>query len=257
VGGELFLIALSKILWPATLSLDHSHAQISTEWDLSLILWGAVGLLILLATLREVLRSPATARWPEPIRLGAAWFLATWILVSNIVAPVSTIFAERLLYFPSIGLSLIIAWFADGLWSSLRRGGRAWLAALILSALAILGVSRSHRRHADLHDQRTAVLVTAETSPNSARALADAAALHLGEGMESRSIAALEEARGLASRAVEIHPDLLSAWLTLAQAEMSLGHRDQARRAAERALALSGPDGPAVSALNHLLDSLR
>ncbi|MBN1477154.1 tetratricopeptide repeat protein, partial [Candidatus Sumerlaeota bacterium] len=60
----------------------------------------------------------------------------------------------------------------------------------------------------------------------------------------------------LASRAVEIHPDLLTAWLTLAQAEALLGHPDQARRAAERALVLSGPDTPPAAALHRLLESL-
>jgi protein O-mannosyl-transferase len=257
VGGELLMLALSKALWPAALSLDHSRAQIPTEWSLSLALWGAAGIFVLLASVREGLRHPRAARWPEPIRLGVAWFLVTWILVSNIVAPVSTIFAERLLYFPSIGLCLVAAWFADALWTSMGRGNRAWLAALILGAVAVLGISRSHRRHADLRDQRTAVLVTAETSPRSARALADAAALHLREGMESRSLAGIEEARELASRAVEIHPDLLSAWLALAQAEASLGNSDESRSAAERALALSEPDAPMASALRQLLDSLR
>ena len=45
-------------------------------------------------------------RKPSLCSLGSVWMLITFSLVANVVAPIGTIMAERLLYLPSLGFCL-------------------------------------------------------------------------------------------------------------------------------------------------------
>lgn len=252
VGLSLLPRALGKFLWPRTLTLDYSLAEIPVDLTVSVLLLATAGLTLLAAALREVLLPPRLAAWPEPLRLAAAWFVIPWLLVGNILWPVSTIFAERLLYFPSVALCLGAGWLAHWLW---LRGQTALLAS-VAALVAVLAIGRSNLHHLDLRDQRTAILATAEASPRSARAQADAAGVLLTLAQETGDPAPLREAADRARAAVEIHPPLVVGWLNLASAQMALRQWGPARAAALEALRLSRPGDPERAAAEQLWAAL-
>jgi hypothetical protein len=243
-GFSLLPFALFKFVWPLSLSLDYSFNQIPVALSVPLALRALLGLVLLWFAVREIAVSPARAKCDDPVRLGAAWFIVTWLLVSNILWPVSTIFAERLLYFPSIGLCLIAGWCGERIWRRLVPGHLV-LGIGLGVALCGAGIFRAQRHHLDLISQRTALLATAEASPRSAKALADASGALLEEAQRSGDPSGFERAAQMARRAVEIHRAIPSAWLNLAVAEYHQRHVQEARQAAEEVMILTRPGDPA------------
>lgn len=255
-GLHLVTFAAGKFLWPATLSLDYSLDQLPTGVRPGLLLGAAAAFALFAATTREVLAGPPRCRWPDPLRLGLAWFLVTHLLVSNIVYPVSTIFAERLLHFPSAGLAIATAGAGDALWEALARRRRQALAAVLAGAVLLAAAARSHRRHGDLVSQRAAVLATWQASPDSAKALADAASVLMAEAIELSDLDRAAQARDLLRRSVEIWPGVAMHWFKLASAEAMLRDIPAARAAAGRALALPDADGRVHGETRRLLERL-
>lgn len=67
------------------------------------------------------------------VLMAAGWYLVTVLPGSNLLFPVGTIFGERLLYVPSIGLALFAGWAVHGmLGKGIRRVQLAAIAGLIL-----------------------------------------------------------------------------------------------------------------------------
>lgn len=233
VGLSLAPMILGKFVWPMPLSLDYSFDQLSIQPGLSLLLWAGLGLILIWLTVREVVLPPLRSEWADAARLGAGWTLCMWILVSNIPLAGSVIFAERLLYFPLIGLCLVAAWLIDMMFESPRR---TRLGVLVVSGIVIVGVVCDHVRHAELHDMRSVSLATAEASPRSAKALAAAGGVLVAEAERARDLSQLEAALDFTHRATQIEPTFAMAWKNLGQIEMLRGNPGAARVALERAM---------------------
>ena len=137
---------LMLILWPARLSSDYSYAQIplSTgapgDWVAWLAVWGIGAIVILLYR-----------RKPEVFFFGFLAF-GTFLPASNLLFPIGTIMAERLLYLPAFGLIaclvLTVYWIGE-------RTGIRWLATAVLLA-AVLGLAvRTWERNPDWDNNLT------------------------------------------------------------------------------------------------------
>jgi len=163
-GRYLWLLAR-----PLHLSADYSFEQIpliASPTDPAFLLSAAaLAGLVLVAAYRLALRRP-----PRLDGLCAAVFLAAFAPVSNLLIPIGTIMAERLLYLPSIAFCIAL----PAIWEIRKRSWPGatrvlWLGPALTGALVTLYAARTIQRNADWRDQLTLFQVTAATSPRSAK----------------------------------------------------------------------------------------
>jgi tetratricopeptide (TPR) repeat protein len=100
-------------LWPRPLLADYSYNTLPTNpgW---IYPRAALFVLLCLGTLALWCRQGSTAR---NLAFAFSWYLVAVLPTSNLLFPIGTIFAERLFYFPSIGLCLA----AGAIWHSIAR----------------------------------------------------------------------------------------------------------------------------------------
>ena len=127
------LVVLRLLVWPFDLSPDY-HPMVIERLEHPTAV-GALGLLVLLATVLLALRS-----WKEHrvASLGLLIIGVAWLPTSNLLFPSGIVLAERTLYLASVGLTLLAA----SLWDAVAR--RAVLArgatVVALAAAALLAI---------------------------------------------------------------------------------------------------------------------
>ena len=143
------------------------------------------------------------------------WSALTYLLVSNLLFPIGTIFGERLLYIPSLGFALLLAAGLDRLVRAggARRRAAAWGLAAVL--LALYG-GRFAARCADWRDDDRLFAATVRTSPASAKA-------HSNRGFTLQRSGRCEEAIVSYRQALSIAPGLTGSGVSLARCLMTLG----------------------------------
>ncbi len=163
-------LAAFKFIWPLPLTFDYGTATItpvrtplSPVFLASLVFW------------------PATIWWAwrrsvrEPLALvGLLIMLGALLPVSNLFFPITSIFNERFLYLPAMGLAILLAAVLPD------RGLRWWAPVLVLVVVA--GGALSWQRTADWRSVETITEATAAGSPRSASALMDLAGLRVRQG---------------------------------------------------------------------------
>ncbi len=173
------------INFPFILSADYSFAQVpilstwmSTRSVAGIALVGAVVIVVV----RD--RDPART-------FVTALPLIALSLTSNLLLPIGTIKAERLLYFPSVGWALLVA---DGSGRLMRipRYRRASAAALlgILAAFAV----RTWARNADWKSNATLYRSMVRTAPDSAKAHFNLGVIYQDEGDDDAAMAQFRRA---------------------------------------------------------------
>ncbi len=152
---------LALLTVPVRLSADYSYNEVpvvASALDPRFI--GALALFVGL-TIGLVLshkRAPALA-------LAAAFFTVPLALTANILFPIGTIKAERLLYLPSLGWCLACAWLITHV-PERQRGRYLALATLVVVAFA----GRTCIRNRDWQSNLALFTATVQTSPHSAKA---------------------------------------------------------------------------------------
>jgi tetratricopeptide (TPR) repeat protein len=159
------LVVLSQYLGlltlPVTLSSDYSFDQVPlVAAPLDPRLLAAAGVLGSLAAALAV-----AARRAPILGLAAAFLILPLGLTSNILFPIGTIKAERLLYLSSVGWCIAAAWAALRL-ARLHRLAPAAAIALVVVAMA----GRTWLRNEDWRDRATVHAVAVRTAPMSAKA---------------------------------------------------------------------------------------
>ena len=226
VLGEYFML----LVWPAQLSADYSFDAVPVVrrftdpgFLLSIGIFSALAITALVSFLR---RGPL---W-LPIVLG----LVAIGPVSNLLLPVGTIKAERLLYFPSVWFCLAVGL----LWSGLRsRVPHAAANTLLLVVVVLCGV-RTVQRNADWRSERSLWTAVARTVPQNFRAQHILATDYLRAGDIPRAIEA-------GSRAVAINPSSAEAVQNLGIALIQGGRPAEAVRLYEQA-ARTHPQSAAI-----------
>jgi hypothetical protein len=205
---------VSVLAAPLRLSADESFNQVRVVVSaLDVRLLAAVGLFATVGAALVVER-----RRVPVLGFAALFFAAAMTVTANVLFPIGTIKAERLLYLPSFGWCLACGWLLRR-WTRREVGPR--LAAALL-ALLLLG-GRTWARNEDWRDDYTLFTRTAQTSPNSARAHGNAAALY---GQAGQLLLAAEHFRA----ALAIDPTFGPAAMGLAQVHDMRGERDDAIR---------------------------
>jgi tetratricopeptide (TPR) repeat protein len=152
---------LSQLALPLRLSADYSFNEIpivlsvfDPRFLIAAALFGCLGLALVLG----VKQAPELA-------VAVALMVVSLALTANVLFPIGTIKAERLLYLPSFGWCLACGWFV---WQWSRRGQRTWL--LVVAVVVTAFAARTAVRNRDWRDNFTLFAATVQTSPNSAQA---------------------------------------------------------------------------------------
>ena len=229
------------LVWPFGLSVDYTaHAiPLATAWSEPAAL---LGLALFLATLGLALR------WlrRHPVRsLAIGLYLAAWSVVSHLAFPGTVIFAERLLYLPSVGLSLLaglgFAWAAHP-----ARPRPLPLAATALGAAALLVLAGATIvRNAEWRDELTLYERSAERTPASSRLQNNLGRRYMLARDLRRAVPCFQEAARIA-------PENFSAWSNLGDAAIAAGRLGPARAALLEALRLAPGHVPALNNLCYL-----
>ena len=246
---------LGLLLLPVQLSADYSFAALSLTrqlWSVDLLLV-SLGLLVLIGLLWATWRS---APWTA---FGLAWILLALAPVANILLPIGTIMAERLLYLPTAGFALALA--------SLLAHRRFYRPALQICCylLLFLYASATITRTRDWRDDFTLFERTVQVRPGSARAWRAFGKAALERNQDQRGLSALQKALQILPDYGEVYDDLGSyyfaheeyrkalefyatalkirndyphIWLNLGLTRYRLGDRQAARKAMEKAIAL-------------------
>ena len=217
--------------WGLGLLLTLAPVHLSMDWGLAVlplpasaadptIAFGIAGAIALAAVLLVALWAAVCS---PLLFVATSAFLGFSVLTSNTLFPIGTIFAERLYYAPSLGLSFAVAWAAQ------RLAGRA---TATLVGLLVVGAWLGGNAWLGAHrvglwrDDSTLILREAAQQPRSVRLALHAADVHADRREPIAALAHLE-------RAVEVAPEHAAAWLRLAAMQEHLGRPEDARQSLE------------------------
>jgi tetratricopeptide (TPR) repeat protein len=227
---------------PLNLAADYSTAQVPvvTSWLDPRVLAGTA----MVAGAGAVFvrqRHPAVA-------FAAILPLAALALTANVLFPIGTVKAERLLYLPSIGWVLVVAYVFDRLVRLPRY--RAVAAGALAAVVAAYG-ARTWTRNWDWRDNLALHQSMARTAPNSAKSR-----YNFGVALQQQD--AQEAAVAQFRRALAIYPWAEGAALGIGIAFEKRGYPDAAVDWYKRALAIMPEFDKAHTNLCHVLfDSRR
>jgi hypothetical protein len=150
---------LLLLVWPASLSVDYSYAQIPLA-DGRLGDWVAW-----LAVLSVVLAAAWSLRRNKLIFFAAGIAFLTILPSANLLIPIGTIMAERFLYLPALAFSIILVMAVFAAAHKLRLNTAAPVLLLCL-AMAAFG-ARTRARNNDWKDSLSLWSAAVRTSPDS------------------------------------------------------------------------------------------
>jgi hypothetical protein len=221
------------LLWPMSLSSDYNYNCIpfvktlsdirnlaSLALYVSLMVPGVYGLIV-------VWRGrDSHGHWRLTL-FGLSWLILSFIPASHLLVPVGFIIAERVLYTPSMGLTVIVTVVFASLF---RRYPRATLAI----AIAILAVFSAQviRRNEDWRSDMHLVTSALKVCPQSVRVRYTYAKILIREHRYEEALTHLKVA-------VDIDPEDPANYHWLAEAHLGLNHTKEALAAATQAFLLS------------------
>jgi tetratricopeptide (TPR) repeat protein len=186
---------IEQLTVPLHLSADYSFNQIplALSWYDPRFLRAALLCTALVAALVV-----AAHRAPK-LAVAGLFTLIPLILTANILFPIGTIKAERLLYLPSVGWCLAAGWLTAR--SSVRH---APAAALTLMVLVTAFGARAWVRNGDWRDETALFTATVSDAPASAKA-------HYNAAVALERAGRLDDAAVEFRQTLEIYPDYASA----------------------------------------------
>lgn len=218
-GFGLVVRGVAKLVFPWPLVADYSPQQIPLydHWLEMGIIWPILLTLSLGWGVLIVLKAKATSGLWLGISGGAL------LITSNIFVTTGTIFAERLLYMPAIGLCLGWGW-------CLSRLDRRWLVGITSVWLAMAG-GILWVRGGEWQSDRALFASVVDKHPLSARG-------HYGLGLAWHRGGELNKAVTAYERAIALYPRYLEAEFNKGGALVEMGLYDTAVKAYQRVLAL-------------------
>jgi tetratricopeptide (TPR) repeat protein len=228
---EIFAVNLKLLFWPVTLSADYSYRQVPVVNEITApVLVGLAAAVLLLGAFVWAVR-----RGNLPAAFALGFFAVSYAVVSNLI-PIGVLVAERLLYLPSVGFCVAIAWF--GAWAATRLAAVPRAASLrhvpaaALAVVLVLYSARTVARNLDWRDAETIYRATLKASPECQAAHFNYAAIV----MERDDRASNELALRHLLRANEIHDRHFPTWVNLSNVYLRLGEPEKARDAARQGL---------------------
>jgi hypothetical protein len=225
---KILFQSVGLLLWPVRLSADYSYNQIPlvTQWS------SPSGILVIAASLACCLLLGWSYFRARDVFFGLGYFLATYSVVSNLVIPIGTIRADRLLYMPSLGILWIAGVLFAGLDRQIQKARLRQAFRYAVAAVMVLLAVRTVRRNGDWQDDGAIAFQTVQTSPNSSRAHHNLGSTYFARG---EFVPALEQYR-IAESIYAEDPGLLN---DLGAVLSRLGRDEEAIRCYRRAIDLA------------------
>ena len=236
---EILAIYMRLLFFPATLSADYSYRQIPLlDAPNGTAL---VGLFVAVALVGSFVWAVRRRAWPAICGLG--FFGISYSIVGNFPVPLQVLVAERLLYLPSVGFCIGIAWlWVGGVDWAARRGG-LWrrVPYAVLAVVLVLYATRTVVRNFDWRDPETIYAATVRASPDCFAARFNYSAILLSKGKT-------QEALDQMLTAYAVRNDFYPLLVNLASVYVRLGQPEQARNIAVQGLRVR-PDGREIKAV--------
>jgi Tfp pilus assembly protein PilF len=174
---------------PFVLSADYSYNQtpLINSWADPRCIAGL--LLLCTATVTAV-----CARRPA-MRFTVAFPFIALLLTVNLLFPIGTVKAERLLYLPSVGWALLVGLAFDQL---LRTARYRSICTVVLGLIVVAFASRTWLRNEDWRDNDALFASTARSAPNSAKAQYNLGSSLQESGATAAAVAQYERALSIA-----------------------------------------------------------
>ncbi len=237
---------IQLLIFPYILTHDYYPRHIGVmdfgDWSAWLSLVAYVALLVY--ALRRLPKK-------DPVSFAILYYLVTLSIVSNLLFPVGTHMAERLLFMPSVGYCLLLAilgyrWAASRAAKGKEPAWRQFRPVLaVLAIVALAYAVRTVLRNPVWKDNYTLFTTDIQYSPNSAKLRnavgGELVTQSLSVQDPSRKQAMLSQAIEHLQQALRIHPNYKNAYLLLGNAYNYLQEYEKSIEAYEKALALD-PD---------------
>lgn len=217
----------SLLVMPVVLSADYSWRAVTpvASW---FSLRPLVGLGLVIGSITVFLRSN---RRSPALGVLAIFPLVTLSLASNLVIPIGTVKAERLLYLPSVGCVLLA-----GVLLQQFRPKRAWLRAGLVALITVTFAARTWARNGDWQNNLTLFEAAVEAEPESAKA-------HHDLGVTLRELGRFDEANIQFREALRAYPAYAESAFCIGQIYRIKGLDNGAIAWYRKALAIA-PDHP-------------
>ncbi|MCR4279714.1 MAG: tetratricopeptide repeat protein [Candidatus Zambryskibacteria bacterium] len=198
---------VSKTFWPANLCSDYSFNQIpviTTFFNTQVML----GLSVLIASFVSIIYF-----WKKNpfVSFASAILFFGFIVVSNIPFPIGTVAGERLFFFPSLGLAMILALV-------LSKIKWRWIPILLILVYGIV----SFDRQSDWLSEERLFLSAKKCAPESVLSLSNAGTVYYFNGEYDKAAKVLERSR-------EIRPVYSKGLNNLGLVYWKQGRNDEAR----------------------------
>ncbi|KXK40457.1 MAG: tetratricopeptide repeat protein [Saprospiraceae bacterium] len=176
------------------------------------------------------------------VAFGAAYYLVTLSIVSNIVFPIGTNMSERFMFMPSLGFAMMVGW-AMYEWVFKKLGKKVFFS--LLGVIILLFSLKTFTRNQVWESDFKLFTTDVKTSTNSAKVLNAAGGALTTKAFDEKDEAKkknmLHEAIGYLTKAVKIHPGYKNAYLIMGNAYYYLKDYDHAIEAYGNALKID-PD---------------
>ena len=245
----VFARSACLLVWPHPLTWDYSYAAIEPVRR-----WTSPGLLAGIALIAAILFAAGRSLTKRRhVFLSLAFWLLTYLLVANVFILIGTVFAERLLYLPSVGFCMLVGVAVDAALRLLRdrqhalqrmlAGFALCVFAFAVAAFAWLTIDRNR----DWQSRDRLNSMDLAKNPRSVRLLCAVAddELHAGQ---------LDDALARANLALKIDDQFPTAWSVSGVALAQKGEIDRALLTLQKALALgAGSNEEVIITMGNLL----
>ena len=221
---KIAFIYIGKAFVPLNLSATYHYNQLTMVAN-PLASWSALGGMVLLGIL--IFMAASRRFRTTPAALGALAFLIPYLVISKFIFKSGDLLAERWLYFPSVGLSVIGGFVFHWIWSKKKTAGLIIFGAVLLMYSIIL-----IPRNRIWSSEETLFKSMIKTAPQSVQGYANLANFFMKNNR-------LDEAREAAEKGFKIYPDYSPLLNVIGAIAFKDNNYDLAKTAFSRAIELS------------------
>lgn len=221
---------LNLLVWPSPLCYDYSinAIPVASSWADPRI-WVGVGWAVLLLVVAAVSR-----RRRRQLLCCVAFFVVTYSVVSNAIVLIGTLFAERLMYLPSVAWCWAVGLAAAALCDRLGAAGSAGryarhvVTGVVVLALAGYGAKTVTRNARVLCDNESLYLDGVRVNPGSSRCQSAAARVYAAKGNRETAIQHFRKALDIDDTAWYDHMLIGQEYVLDGKVELGLKHLHRA-----------------------------
>ncbi len=167
-----------KTFWPVNLCSDYSYNQIPIihNWlNIEVLL----GLLLIITPIFLIIKYFNKS---QIIALGSTIFLFSFLPISNIFFPIGTIAGERLFFFPSLGLSMLVSFLIYKIFTLINTEDKKKIFIFCISILLLIYTILASVRQSVWTTEEKLFLSGAQCAPDSVLSRSNSGAMYLIKG---------------------------------------------------------------------------